>query len=163
MASNKERSTFPYYEQSNSNMNAREQNPIWKVVRDITPIETTKEASLVVMEHHANRQIDSLKKQAALLVEQATEIQSRVRLAHLVSTAEYSFTPIMLKEYYLYEKNVQYTLTLIAPEEWPAHKDCPYGECVARVRQLGDSTWEEMPAAARTATATAKCAGEKSG
>ena len=142
MASNKHRSTFPYYEQSNSNMNAREQNPIWKTVRDITPIETTKEASLVVMEHHANRQIDSLKKQAALLVEQATEIQSRVRLAHLVSTAKYSFTPIMLKEYYLYERSGKYSLTLIAPEEWSG--EIPYGECVARVRQLGDSTWEEV-------------------
>ena len=142
MASNKHRSTFPYYEQNNSK---REQNPIWKAVRDITPIETTKEKSLIVMEHHANRQIDSLKKQAALLVKQATEIQSRVRLAHLVSTAEYSFTPIMLKEYYLYEQSGKYRLTLIAPEEWPAHKDCPYGECVACVRQLGDSTWEEVP------------------
>ena len=141
MASNKERSTFPYYKQS---ISKREQNPIWKVVRDIVPIETTKEASLVVMEHHANRQLDSLKKQAALLVKQATEIQSRVRLAHLVSTAEYSFTPIMLKEYYLYERSGKYRLTLIAPEEWSAHKDCPYGECVARVRQLGDSTWEEV-------------------
>ena len=140
MASNKERSTFPYYEQNNSK---REQNPIWKAVRDITPIETTKEASLVVMEHHANRQIDSLKKQAALLVEQATEIQDRVRLAHLISTAEYSFTPIMLKEYYLYERSGKYSLTLIAPEEWP-HGVIPYGECVARVRQLGDSTWEEI-------------------
>ena len=143
MASNKERSTFPYYEQSNSNMSVREQNPIWKAVRDITPIETTKEKSLVVMEHHANRQIDSLKKQAALLVEQATEIQDRVRLAHLISTAEYSFTPIMLKEYYLYERSGKYSLTLIAPEEWP-HGVIPYGECVARVRQLGDSTWEEI-------------------
>ena len=141
MASNKHRSTFPYYEQNNSK---REQNPIWKAVRDITPIETTKEKSLIVMEHHANRQIDSLKKQAALLVKQATEIQSRVRLAHLVSTAKYSFTPIMLKEYYLYEQSGKHRLTLIAPEEWPAHKDCPYGECVACVRQLGDSTWEEV-------------------
>jgi hypothetical protein len=122
----------------------REQNPIWKAVRDIVPIETTKEKSLVVMEHHANRQIESLKKQAALLVKQAQEIQDRVKLAHLVSRAEYSFKPIMLKEYYLYEKNVQYRLTLISPEEWPSHTDCPYGECVAVVRQLGDSTWEEI-------------------
>jgi len=129
-------------------------NPIWKVVRDITPIETTKEKSLVVMEHHANRQIDSLKKQAALLVKQATEIQDRMKLAHLISTAEYSFTPIMLKEYYLYELSDKYTLTLIAPEEWP-HGEIPYGECVARVRQLGDSTWEEVPAAAELSLGTA--------
>jgi hypothetical protein len=141
MSSNEEHSTFPYYEQRNSK---REQNPIWKVVRDITPIETTRGVSLIAMEHHANRQIDSLKKQAALLVEQAMEIQNRMELAQLISTAEYSFTPIMLKEYYLYEWSGEYRLTLIAPEEWPAHKDCPYGECVARVRQLGDSTWEEV-------------------
>ena len=145
-------------------------NPIWKVVRDIVPIETTKEASLVVMEHHANRQIDSLKKQAALLVEQATEIQNRMKLAQLISTAEYSFKPIMLREYYLYERynkvirtvpqviiddvlvggeyylyerSGKYILTLIAPEEWCG--GIPYGKCVARVRQLGDSTWEEVP------------------
>ena len=118
-------------------------NPIWKVVRDIVPIETTKKASLVVMEHHANRQIDSLKKQAALLVKQATEIQNRMKLAQLISTAQYSFKPIMLKEYYLYERSGKYILTLIAPEEWDGK--IPYGECVARVRQLGDSTWEEVP------------------
>ena len=143
-------------------------NPIWKVVRDIVPIETTRGVSLIAMEHHANRQIESLKKQAALLVEQATEIQNRMELAQLISTAEYSFTPIMLKEYYLYELSGKYTLTLIAPEEWSG--GIPYGECVAVVRQLGDSTWEEVPAAelslataTATATATAKCAGEKSG
>ena len=119
-------------------------NLVWKAVRDITPIETTKEASLVVMEHHANRQIESLQEQANVLVKQAQEIQDRVKLAHLVSRAEYSFKPIMLKEYYLYEKNVQYRLTLISPEEWPSHTECPYGECVAVVRQLGDSTWEEI-------------------
>ena len=70
--------------------------------------------------------------------------ESRVKLAHLVSTAQYSFKPIMLKEYYLYKKNVLYRLTLISPEEWPSHIECPYGECVAVVRQLGDSTWEEI-------------------
>jgi hypothetical protein len=119
-------------------------NPIWKAVRDIVPIETTKEKSLVVMEHHANRQIDSLKKQAALLVEQATEIQTRMELAQLISTAEYNFTPIMLREYYLYERSGKYSLTLIAPEEWSG--EIPYGQCVAVVRQLGDSTWEEIVA-----------------
>jgi len=117
-------------------------NPIWKIVKDIVPISTSRGYGLITMEHHANRQIDSLKKQAVLLVEQATEIQDRVKLSYLISIAEYSFTPIMLKEYYLYELSGKYTLTLIAPEEWGG--GIPYGECVARVRQLGDSTWEEI-------------------
>jgi len=119
-------------------------NPIWKIVRDIVPISTSRGYGLITMEHHANRQIDSLKKQAALLVEQATEIQNRMKLAQLISTARYSFKPIMLKEYYLYERSGKYILTLIAPEEWDGK--IPYGECVARVRQLGDSTWEEIVA-----------------
>jgi len=118
-------------------------NPIWKIVRDIVPISTSRGYGLITMEHHANRQIDSLKKQAALLVEQATEIRNRMELAQLISTARYSFKPIMLKEYYLYERSGKYILTLIAPEEWDG--GIPYGECVARVRQLGDSTWEEVP------------------
>ena len=118
-------------------------NPIWKIVKDIIPISTSRGYGLITMEHHANRQIDSLKKQAALLVEQATEIRNRMELAQLISTAEYSFKPIMLKEYYLYERSGKYILTLIAPEEWDG--GIPYGECVARVRQLGDSTWEEVP------------------
>ena len=101
-------------------------NPIWKIVRDIVPISTSRGYGLITMEHHANRQIDSLKKQAALLVEQATEIQDRMKLAHLISTAEYSFTPTMLKEYYLYERSGKYRLTLIAPEEWGG--GIPYGE-----------------------------------
>ena len=118
-------------------------NPIWKIVKDIVPISTSRGYGLITMEHHANRQIDSLKKQAALLVEQATEIQNRMKLAQLISTAQYSFKPIMLKEYYLYERSGKYILTLIAPEEWDG--GIPYGECVARVRQLGDSTWEKVP------------------
>ena len=119
-------------------------NPIWKIVRDIVPISTSRGYGLITMEHHANRQIDSLKKQAALLVEQATEIRNRMELAQLISTAEYSFKPIMLREYYLYERSGKYSLTLIAPEEWGG--EIPYGQCVARVRQLGDSTWEEVVA-----------------
>jgi len=117
-------------------------NPIWKVVRDIVPIETTRGVGLITMEHHANRQIESLQEQANVLVRQATEIQTRMELAQLISSAEYSFTPIMLREYYLYERSGKYSLTLIAPEEWGG--EIPYGQCVARVRQLGDSTWEEV-------------------
>ena len=125
-------------------------NPIWKAVRDIVPIETTRGVSLITMEHHANKQIEGLKKQAALLVEQVEEIKGRVLLARLISGAEYSFSPVMLKEYYLYRHKTQpwqmekFTLTLIAPDEWGKNKEIPYGDCVACVRQLGDSTWEEI-------------------
>ena len=113
-------------------------NPIWK---GNTSIEVVKNDSLTAMEHHANRQIESLREQANLLVKQAEEIRNRVELARLISTARFGFKPVLLKPYYLYrDKEGNLTMTLIAPEEW----DSPYGECIAKVRQLGDSTWEKI-------------------
>ena len=82
-------------------------NVIW---RGNTQMDVTKSESLRVMEHHANKQINSLKKQAELLVKQATEIQDRVKLAHLISRAKYNFKPVLMKEYYLYKHNDDYTL-----------------------------------------------------
>lgn len=114
------------------------ENPIWKANKDI---DVVKKDSLIAMEHHANKQIESLKEQADVLVKQAKEIQERVKLAYLISSATYGFTPVLLKTYYLYSKNDKYTLTLIAPEEWST---IPYGEFVSKVRQLGDSTWEKV-------------------
>jgi len=32
------------------------------------------------------------------------------------------------------------TLSLVGPQEW--NDLCPYGMLIAKVRQLGDSTWE---------------------
>ena len=113
-------------------------NPIWK---GNTSIEVVKNDSLTAMEHHANKQIESLREQANLLVKQAEEIRNRVELARLISTARFGFKPVLLKPYYLYkDKEGNLTMTLIAPEEW----DSPYGECIATVRQLGDSTWEKI-------------------
>ena len=106
-------------------------------------IDVVKKDSLTMMEYQANKQIDLLKRQAELLMKQVKEIQDRVELAHLVAQAKYNFKPVLMKEYYLYKHNENdYTLCLISPEEWG--DGCPYGECTAQVRQLGDSTWEEV-------------------
>lgn len=120
-------------------------NEVW---RSNTNIEVVKKDTLSVAEHHANKQIDSLKEHAKLLVKQASEIEKRVELTRKISKAEYGFKPVHLKEYYLYLqlykgiKEDKLTLTLISPEEWKGN--CPYGDFVAKVRQLGDSTWEEV-------------------
>jgi len=115
-------------------------NIVWK--GDVE-IDVVKRDSLTMMEYQANKQIDLLKRQAELLMKQVKEIQDRVELAHLVAQAKYNFKPVLMKEYYLYKHNENdYTLCLISPEEWG--DGCPYGECTAQVRQLGDSTWEEV-------------------
>ena len=114
-----------------------EKNVVWKGDFEI---DLVKQDSLTIMRHHANQQIKKLQDHATLLVDQAQEIMDRVRLAEMILTAEYGFKPIPLKEYYLYEKGDKLVLTLISPDEW----DSPYGECIAKVRQLGDSTWEQV-------------------
>ena len=121
-------------------------NSIWEVsnVNKSLSVREDRAAAVSLMEHQANKQIAALQKQADLLVQQVDEIRTRVELAYLVSTAEYGFTPVILKEYYLY-KNLDtdvLTLSLVSPKEWGGN--CPYGECVAPVRKLSDSTWEKV-------------------
>ncbi len=117
--------------------NMGEKNIIWKGDFEI---DLVKQDSLTVMRHHADQQIKKLQEHAELLVDQAQEIMDRVKLSEKISTAEYGFKPVHLKEYYLYEKDDKLVLTLISPDEW----DSPYGDCIAKVRQLGDSTWEQV-------------------
>jgi len=120
-------------------------NEVWK---GNTNIEIVKDSSLTIMEHNANKQLEKLSEHAKLLVEQAKDIEKRVELSRKISRAEYGFKPVHLREYYLYQqlyrgiKETKFKLTLISPEEWKG--DCPYGDYVATVRQLGDSTWEEI-------------------
>ena len=114
-----------------------EKNIVWKGNFEI---DLVKQDSLTVMRHHADQQIKKLQKHADLLVDQAKEIVERVKLAEQIATAEYGFKPVHLKEYYLYEKEDKLILSLIDPDEW----NSPYGECIAKVRQLGDSTWEQV-------------------
>ena len=52
--------------------------------------------------------------------------------------ANFNFKPVLLKPYYLYQKNNIFTLSMIGPDEWSS----PYGNYIATVRQLGDGTWE---------------------
>ena len=106
-----------------------EKNIIWKGDFEI---DLVKQDSLTVMRHHADQQIKKLQEHAVLLVDQVKEIIERVRLAELIATAEYGFKPIPLGD--------KLVLTLISPNEW----DSPYDKYIAKVRQLGDSTWEQM-------------------
>ena len=95
---------------------------------------------LSAAEHHANKQINFLKLQAELIMKQAKEIDKRVQLAYTIASAKYGFVPVPFRPYYLYKKDDIHYLTLIAPDEW----DSPYGKFIAKVRQIGDASWEEL-------------------
>ena len=120
----------------------------------VEPVDKQKEKSLSAMRQHAAKQIDQLQQQADLLVKQARQIENRVKLAEKIGKARFGFKPVLLHPYFLYCRNYKnanhekigtllddkLTLSLIAPEEW--NGACPYGELLAIVRQLGDSSWE---------------------
>ena len=104
--------------------------------------EEKKITLLSAMEHHVSKQKERLLEQAELLKKQLELINKREELAKLIYAAKYSFEPVLLKRYTLYQNNDGSTLSMIEPHEWSGIS--PYGEFVAFVRQLGDSTWEEI-------------------
>ena len=107
-------------------------NPIWRV-------NTAKSLNRMIsemasIENVSVKELQRLQDHADLLIQQATEIQSRVELTKKIATINIPFHVVKEKEYYLYEDDV---LSLIAPWEWdkgPART----------VRQLGDGSWEEV-------------------
>ena len=107
-------------------------NPIWRV-------NTAKSlnrmiSEMAAIENVSVKELQHLQEHADLLIQQATEIQSRVELTKKIATINIPFHVVKEKEYYLYEDDV---LSLIAPWEWdkgPART----------VRQLGDGSWEEV-------------------
>ena len=107
-------------------------NPIWRV-------NTAKSlnrmiSEMAAIENVSVKELQHLQEHADLLIQQATEIQSRVELTKKIATINIPFHVVKEKEYYLYEDDV---LSLIAPHEWskgPART----------VRQLGDGSWEEV-------------------
>lgn len=102
-----------------------------------------RDDSLSSMREHTQKQLAHLQEQADLLVQQAQQIEERMHLAERIHRARYSFRPVFLKPYHLYENEKgELTLTLIGPDEWPS--GCPYGAFQLTVRQLGDSTWEPV-------------------
>ena len=120
---------------------------------NVEPIQELKEKSLSAMRKHAAKQINQLQQQANLLVKQARQIEERVELAEKIGKARFGFKPVLLRPYFLYSihenketslnsenPKEKLTLSLVAPYEWNGM--CPYGELLAIVRQLGDSTWE---------------------
>ena len=93
-------------------------------------------SEMASIENVSVKELQRLRDHADLLIQQATEIQSRVELTKHINSITIPFIIVKEKEYYLYEDD---TISLIAPHEWskgPART----------VRQLGDGSWEEVVA-----------------
>lgn len=108
----------------------------------IRPIDKgrTKGLAVSAMYEQTNRQLDQIRKQVEVLMEQAKAIHTRVEISERIYQADVNFKPIHGHVYYLYRrKDDTDTLSMVSPEEWGAKGPYAY---IATVKLMADSTWE---------------------
>ncbi|MEM9889184.1 MAG: DUF2452 domain-containing protein [Bacteroidota bacterium] len=108
----------------------------------IKPIDKGRVKGLAVaaMHEQSNMQLDQIRQQVELLVQQAQAIHDRVEISERIYKADLNFKPLIGKNYHLYQrKNGKEVLSMVAPEEWGRSQ--PY-TFVASVKLLADHTWE---------------------
>lgn len=108
----------------------------------IKPIDKgrVKGLALSAMYEQTDVQLDQIRKQVELLVQQAQTIHDRVKISEDIYQAEMGFKPLISHTYHLYKKSDgTNVLSMVAPQEWGTKP--PY-EFTASVRLLSDHTWE---------------------
>ena len=108
----------------------------------VTELTVRGDQSLERSNDKANSEIQRLREQARMLVEQAENVETEARIQAKIRDVEFRFNPVVNQGYFLYEKNEHCMMSLIGPDEWKG--EAPFGMCVARVKQLNDMTWEIM-------------------
>jgi predicted transcriptional regulator len=99
-----------------------------------------KGKALDAMHQQTQSHLDQIKEQMLLLARQAQDLKDRVDISHEIYQAKITFSPVIGKTYYLYEKKGgARLLSLIAPEEWGAMSGM---NTIAEVKLLADHTWE---------------------
>ncbi len=102
----------------------------------------TKGVAMTAMYEQSERQLDQIRKQVDLLVEQARAIQQRVEISEQIYLADMNFKPIVAHIYHLYtKKDETLVLSMVAPDEWG--KNPPY-IWKATVKMMGDYTWDVL-------------------
>ncbi|GAB4145177.1 MAG: hypothetical protein Fur0041_19870 [Bacteroidia bacterium] len=108
----------------------------------IRPIDKgrTKGLAVSAMYEQTNRQLDQIRKQVELLMDQAKEVHKRVEMSERIYLADMNFKPIIGHTYHLYQKSDgKDVLSMVGPDEWGSR--APYA-FLATVKLLSDHTWE---------------------
>ena len=108
----------------------------------IKPIDKGRVKGLAVtsMYEQSEMQLEQIREQVQLLMEQAQKVHQRVAISEQIYLAEMNFQPVIGKIYHLYERsNGQKVLSMVGPNEWG--KSCPM-QFEASVKLLADHTWE---------------------
>lgn len=100
------------------------------------------------MHHYAQQEMDMLRKQADLIMQQVREIEDRLKISEQIYQSEMRFTPVVNQIYHLYEKGDHFAISLIAPNEWGRSKT--EMKHVATIRLLGDHSWQVINKSSET-------------
>ena len=106
----------------------------------VTDLTVSQDQSLERSNDTANREIERLREQAKMLMEQADKVEFESQIRAKIRSADCGFRPVVNQPYFLYESEGKCILSLISPNEWNGQP--PFGHCLAKVVQLGDLTWE---------------------
>ena len=106
----------------------------------VTDLTVSQDQSLERSNDTANREIERLREQAKMLMEQADKVEFESQIRAKIRSADCGFRPVVNQAYFLYENEGKCMLSLISPNEWNGQP--PFGNCLAKVIQLGDLTWE---------------------
>lgn len=110
----------------------------------IKPMDKGKTKGLAVKAMHKQTdiQLNQIRKQMQLLVDQAQKIQKRVEVSEIIYGADMGFKPLIGQTYHLYQRaNETAVLSVVGPEEW-GRKGCPFNNFLSTVSLLADHTWE---------------------
>ncbi len=93
------------------------------------------------MKEQTEEQLNLIFEQMKTLARQVQDIKKRVYISDLIYNVEMTFTPVIGKQYYLYELvNGKRFISLISPKEWGEKmNDHKY---IAEVRLNADHTWK---------------------
>lgn len=102
-----------------------------------------KGRALAAMYEQTETQLDQIKEQMKLLVDQADKLKERVEVSERIYQADMGFEPVVGKTYYLYERaNGRYVVSLVGPDQWG--RTSPFRAFLGGVRLLADHTWEVL-------------------
>jgi len=112
---------------------------------DLVPVEKQKDVMLNVARLHAQQEYDRIMEMVNVLQKQANQIKRRLEITDAVHAAKYQFQVSHGQIYWL-AFDTRHKCTILVrhgPNEWSTGAPENY-EYIARVKYLGDYSWQEI-------------------
>ena len=112
---------------------------------DLVPVKQHKDIMLNNARHFAQQEYNRIMELVAVLEKQAQAIKRRLDITDTVHAAEYQFILSVGQSYWLAFDNIKQKTILshMGPSDWSSGAPANY-EYIAKVKWLGDNTWEEV-------------------